>query len=370
MLAMVHPALAFWNIRHPSEHDEWAGFSVVSGPSAEAGADPGGVGERAFGMRVLLPLGLALPVRRRGASRKGCRPQLEGVEDGSWRGFLAWRGAVPGVDQLLDDDGGDEQHGDHLLARQILGLAQGIDGEALGLERAEQLFDGPAAAVEVGDGEGVLGACRLDGGQQSPVQRRRPGRGIDFADVDGGDLHRGRQSRRGGAVAGPLDLGLDRCGSPGWRCAACDRFWLAAPTADGRPPARRPGRRTTGPCPPAPGPGRPGSAAPPLPGNGRRPRRCRSRGRRSPSPAGRPRRSTPPIARTGSSVGSPCLRTPPPCASRGGPNSWSGTELRPAPEARHPRRPPPSWRAGSVRLPPWGRSERWWCPGSPAHDGR
>ncbi len=42
-----------------SEHDDGARFSVVSGPAAEAREDPGGEGERAFGMGILLLCGLA-----------------------------------------------------------------------------------------------------------------------------------------------------------------------------------------------------------------------------------------------------------------------------------------------------------------------
>ena len=35
-----------------SEHDNGARFSIVSGPAAEAREDPGGEGERAFGMGI------------------------------------------------------------------------------------------------------------------------------------------------------------------------------------------------------------------------------------------------------------------------------------------------------------------------------
>ncbi len=55
-------ALGGLDFEPPLKHDDGAWFSVISGPSAEAGADPGGVSERAFGMRVFLALGLAFEV--------------------------------------------------------------------------------------------------------------------------------------------------------------------------------------------------------------------------------------------------------------------------------------------------------------------
>src|SRR5829696_3553913 len=41
------------------EHDDGSGLAVVAGPSAEAGADPCRIGERAPGVRVALSFGLA-----------------------------------------------------------------------------------------------------------------------------------------------------------------------------------------------------------------------------------------------------------------------------------------------------------------------
>ena len=41
------------------EHDDGSGFSVISGPSSEAGADPSGEGEGAFWVGVFLLFGLA-----------------------------------------------------------------------------------------------------------------------------------------------------------------------------------------------------------------------------------------------------------------------------------------------------------------------
>ena len=39
-----------------SEHDDGTWLSVIAGPAAEPCEDPCGIGERAVGMRVFLPL--------------------------------------------------------------------------------------------------------------------------------------------------------------------------------------------------------------------------------------------------------------------------------------------------------------------------
>src|SRR5690349_12055864 len=68
--------------------DDGSWFAVIAGPSAEAGADPGGVGERPSWMRVLLPLGFAL---ERGAAGFEQRDVLgvEGIGDGPQRSWSA-----------------------------------------------------------------------------------------------------------------------------------------------------------------------------------------------------------------------------------------------------------------------------------------
>jgi hypothetical protein len=48
-----------WNSSIPFEHDDRAGFSVVSGPSTQSGEYPGGEGERAFRVGILLPFGFS-----------------------------------------------------------------------------------------------------------------------------------------------------------------------------------------------------------------------------------------------------------------------------------------------------------------------
>src|ERR1700732_2118585 len=47
-------------------HDLGTRFSVVAVPGTEAGDDPGGVGERTFGMRIFLTLGFAFELGRDG----------------------------------------------------------------------------------------------------------------------------------------------------------------------------------------------------------------------------------------------------------------------------------------------------------------
>src|SRR5829696_3309034 len=48
------------------EHDDWSGLAVVAGPSAEAGADPRRIGERAPGVGVALSFGLAFEALAQG----------------------------------------------------------------------------------------------------------------------------------------------------------------------------------------------------------------------------------------------------------------------------------------------------------------
>src|SRR5687767_3408598 len=48
---------------HSSEHDDGAGFAVIAGPAAEPGEEPGGPGERAWRVRVLLLGGVAFQAR-------------------------------------------------------------------------------------------------------------------------------------------------------------------------------------------------------------------------------------------------------------------------------------------------------------------
>ena len=81
------------------------------------------------------------------------------------------------MDELLDGDGGDEGCGDELVARLGLLDANAFDVEALGLQGAEQLLDRPAAAVQVGDREGLGRIRDRERGERAASARPRPAGG-------------------------------------------------------------------------------------------------------------------------------------------------------------------------------------------------
>src|SRR5438034_11581987 len=58
-------------------HHLGAGLSVVARPSAEPGDDPGGKGERSFGMRIFLAHGVAFEFGRK-SLEQGLIVRLEG----------------------------------------------------------------------------------------------------------------------------------------------------------------------------------------------------------------------------------------------------------------------------------------------------
>src|SRR5215207_313323 len=259
------------------EHDDGSGLAVVAGPSAEAGADPCRIGERAPGVGVALSFGLAFEALAQGFD-EGQVVRAEGVGDGPEAALTG--AAVAGVDELLDGDGGDERRHGELAPGGVLADAHRLDVEALGLEGAEQLLDRPAAAVQVGDREGLGRIRDRERGEEPPVHalaRRR----IDLAHVDeveddalrqaGPHPNRwpreldGHETDRHERLAGGA-AGL--CRQPQPRPSVPRRE---------RPPARTAARRRRG-C----GPGRPAPKAPSWPAGARRPRRCRSRDRRSP----------------------------------------------------------------------------------------
>ena len=106
-----------------SDHDDGAWLSVVAGPAAEPCEDPGGIGERAFGMRVLLLCGLAF---------EGLADALQGglvvgIEDVAERAFGF---TVALGDELHHLDCGDQDGGDELFERAVLLLAQGFDSRS------------------------------------------------------------------------------------------------------------------------------------------------------------------------------------------------------------------------------------------------
>src|SRR3546814_2576884 len=74
--------------------------------------------------------------------------------------------------ELLDGDGGDKGSDDELVARLGVFDAQALDVEPLGFQGAEQLFDRPAAAVEIDDLPGLQDIFDGTSGQEPPVENR------------------------------------------------------------------------------------------------------------------------------------------------------------------------------------------------------
>src|SRR5262245_18124756 len=60
------PVLDALEVVETSAHDLRAWFAVIAGPAAKTSDHPGRERQRAFGVRVLLPCGLALELRRYG----------------------------------------------------------------------------------------------------------------------------------------------------------------------------------------------------------------------------------------------------------------------------------------------------------------
>src|SRR5690349_7410384 len=123
------------------EHDDGSWLAIVAGPSAEPCDDPGGKGERALGMRVLLPRGFAFEAGRDTLENR----LVIGIESVFERTFGC---TLALAHELQDGDGGDQAGSDQLLERAALGQPRGFNIEAVRLQGAEQLFDGPALAIE------------------------------------------------------------------------------------------------------------------------------------------------------------------------------------------------------------------------------
>src|SRR3954467_8404803 len=83
------------------DEDDWPWLGAISGPSAEPGADPGGMGQRAGRMRVLLALGFAFE----GLADALDQRLIGGRED---IGYRAVGLAVAIMRHLLDLDGRDQ----------------------------------------------------------------------------------------------------------------------------------------------------------------------------------------------------------------------------------------------------------------------
>ena len=103
---------------------------------AEPCADPGGVGEGSFGMRVLLRRSVAFEARADGFQGR----LIGGIEHILQRPAA---GAVARTDHLQHLDGGNLRGGREDLERCVIADAHGLDIETLGLHHPEQLLDIP-----------------------------------------------------------------------------------------------------------------------------------------------------------------------------------------------------------------------------------
>src|SRR5262249_52152606 len=145
-----------------SAHGLWSGFSIIAVPTSQARCDPCDEGQRAGGMRIFLLGSGAFEFARKPFE---CDSEIIVDDIAGWTGA-----AVPGVDQLNSANGSGER--DCGKIEQPLGIDDlaVFQGEALTLERAEELFDPPAQAIEIGDLLGISRATDCVGGQQPPQQ--------------------------------------------------------------------------------------------------------------------------------------------------------------------------------------------------------
>jgi hypothetical protein len=107
-----------------SDHDDGAWLSVVAGPATEPCEDPGGIGERALRMWILLLRGLAFEGLA-DALQDGLVVGIEGITERAL-GFT-----VALSDELHHLDRSDQNDRDELFERSVLLLPQGFDIEAL-----------------------------------------------------------------------------------------------------------------------------------------------------------------------------------------------------------------------------------------------
>ena len=192
-------------------HGFGSGWLVVAVPSAEARSDPGEEGQRAFWVRVFLPLGLAFEFS--GEAIEGwCEGLIDHIADRA-------RSAVPGVDELYDAQRPDQAEG-----RQIE-QAPGVDdlavfeGEPVALQRTEGLLDAPAQTVELDDGAGLLKAGDGVCGVQAPTESGDAWRGIDFAGFDEPEAWSLTQAFRDIGVSAVVSMQREILGSTAVECA-------------------------------------------------------------------------------------------------------------------------------------------------------
>ena len=115
--------------------------------------------------------------------------------------------AVTLAHELEHGDGGNEARRDQLLERTAVAETQRLDVEALGLQRAEQLLDEPALAIERDDPARIGGIGDFVAGQQAPVSNWHARWGVHFQGLHQGERHRGRQGLKFG-----MALAADRAG--------------------------------------------------------------------------------------------------------------------------------------------------------------
>src|SRR5882757_3395336 len=142
----------------------WTWFAVVAGPSTKAADDPGCEGERASGVRVLLPCCLAFELRRDSFEDR-LVGRLESIGEA-----LAGR-AIAGFDELHHGDGSHRGGSDELDHDLRIADVGRLDVEARGLERVEELLDGPAQPIKIDDPASLAKACNLVRRQKPPVDR-------------------------------------------------------------------------------------------------------------------------------------------------------------------------------------------------------
>src|SRR5713101_1828590 len=94
--------------------------------------------------------------------------------------------------------------------RPVFGLAQRLDVEALGLQRPEQLLDGPALAIEADDATCIGDIVHGMGGEQAPVRGRSVGGRIDLVRFNQRQRYTFRQRCGGGSLAMFWTSNLDR----------------------------------------------------------------------------------------------------------------------------------------------------------------
>ncbi len=147
----------------PVKHDDWAWFAIVTGPSSEPCKGPCRKGKRAFRVRIFLPCGVSFEVCRNGFE-SFLIVRIEYIFE------RAFGNAVTLAHELEYGDGGDHGGGNELFEGAVFRQTRGFDVEALRLERAEELFDGPALTIEADDTASVGSIGDDVGGEQAPMR--------------------------------------------------------------------------------------------------------------------------------------------------------------------------------------------------------